>query len=596
MLAVKTIERIANFMASDTTASKINVSEIKLAPYYLIGLAATTIGILVVVLLNFFTPLDSIRARILGQNHTLTLEVLIKFFFPRFLLVLGISYFAVIHMIKRMLKPISECLVLFKKGSKPKKEQIIAAKKRLLNLHFLFVRVNVLMWILIPGLIGLSSVLMGIIDHRTAIILAGRASMIGLIASAIASQRIEAISRKQLIPLFFPKGQLSELKGVKKISISKRIRLVNLLGAVVPMTILLVTLLTLQWEVETDPVSAITYGRGIILFTFILFIYTLIFSKELNRLLSHNIVDPIKDLVRVLQDVQKGRFDKKVQIMSNDEIGYAGDVVNEMTQGLQEKKIIQKSLDLAREIQQNLLPKQNPEISGLDIAGTSIYCDETGGDYFDYLLPENNQKDRIRIVLGDVSGHGISSALLMATSRALFRQRSSLPGNLAQVTSDVNRHLCEDVKDTGNFVTLFCIEMNTSKNYLKWVRAGHDPAMLYDSQKKSFIELKGKGIALGVDESWQYSENEISGISDGHIAVIYTDGIWEAKNSHGERFGKKNLCSIIRENAHLSSQQILKSVIDALNRFLKEEKRQDDATLIIAKVCNTSYKNKRVEG
>ena len=575
-------------MTSGTTASKINVYEIRLAPYYVVGIIATTIGVLVVVILNFFTPLDSIQARILGQNQYFTLEIALKSFLPRLFLVLSISYFAVISVISRMLKPISGCLVLFRKGSNPSKKQIEAAQKRLLNLNFLFIPVNVLMWILIPGLLGLLTVLGGILDHRTAIIFSARASMVGLIASAIASQRIEAISRKQLIPFFFPKGQLSKLKGTAKISISKRIMLVNGLGAVIPLTILLVTLLTLQWEVETVPVSAITYGRGIIIFTFVLFICTLIFSNELNRLLSNNIVGPINDLVRVLQGVQKGRLDKKVQIMSNDEIGYAGDVVNKMTQGLQEKKIIQQSLDLAREIQQNLLPKQNPEIPGLDIAGTSIYCEETGGDYYDYLLPENNQKDRIRIVLGDVSGHGISSALLMTTARALFRQRSSMTGNLAQVTSDVNRHLCEDVKDSGNFMTLFCIEMNTSKNYLKWVRAGHDPAMLYDSQKKSLIELKGKGIALGVDESWQYSENEISGISAGHIVVIYTDGIWEAQNSHGERFGKERLYGIIRENAHLSSQQILKSVIDALNQFLKEEKRQDDATLIIIKVCNTS--------
>lgn len=580
-------------MASDTVSSKIDASEITLAPYYVVGIVATTIGVLLVVMLNYFTPLDSIKARILGQNQSLTLEIVIKTFLPKFLLVLGISYFAAINVINRMLRPISKCLGLFRKGSAPKPEQIQAAQKRLLNLHFIFVPINVFLWILIPGLIGLTSVLAGMIDHRTAIILATRASMVGLIASAIASQRIEAISRKQLIPFFFPKGQLSKLKGTAKISISKRIMLANGLGAVIPLTILLVTLLTLQWEVETDPVSAATYGRGIILFTFVLFIYTLIFSRELNRLLSHNLVDPIKDLVKVLQGIQKGCFDEKVQIMSNDEIGYAGDVVNEMTQGLQEKKMIQRSLDLAREIQQNLLPKQNPQIPGIDIAGTSIYCDETGGDYYDYLLPEKNQKDRIRIVLGDVSGHGISSALLMATSRALFRQRSAMPGNLAQVTSDVNRHLCEDVKDSGNFITLFCIEMNTLKNCLKWVRAGQDPAMLYNSQKKDFIELKGEGIALGIDESYQYKENKISGISDGHIAVLYTDGIWEASNPRGERFGKERLYGIIRENAHLSSQQIVKSVIDALNQFLKEKKRQDDATLIIVKVCNTSYKPKR---
>ncbi len=574
----------------DTIASKKNVSEITLVPYYIIGVVATTIGVLVVVILNFFTPLDSIKARMLGPDQALTLEFVLKSFAPRLAFVLGLSYFAVISGISRMLKPISACLFFFRKGSTPEPEQIEAAQKRVLNLHFLFIPVNVIMWILIPGLIGLLTVLTGMIDHRTAIILSARASMVGLIASAIASQRIESFSRKQLIPFFFSKGQLSKLKGTAKISISKRIMLVNRLGTVIPLTILLVTLLTLQWEVETYPVFAITYGRGIILFTFVLFVWTVIISTELNRLLSQNIVDPIKDLVRVLQDVQKGSFDKKVQIMSNDEIGYAGDVVNEMTRGLQEREVMQRSLNLAREIQQNLLPRQSPEIFGLDIAGTSIYCDETGGDYYDYLLPENNQKDRIRVVLGDVSGHGISSALLMATSRALFRQRSSMPGNLAQAISDVNRHLCEDVKESGNFMTLFAIEMDTVKKCLKWVRAGHDPAMLYNSSKKDFIELKGEGIALGVDESWQYKENEISGLSDGHIVVLSTDGIWEAQNFNGERFGKEKLCRMIKDNAHLSSQQILESVIDALNQFLKEEKYQDDATLIIVKVCDTSCK------
>jgi sigma-B regulation protein RsbU (phosphoserine phosphatase) len=487
-----------------------------------------------------------------------------------------------------MLKPISDCLVLLKKKEIPRQGQIEAAQRRLLNLHFLFVPVNVLMWVLIPGLIGFFTAVAGIFDHRTVIILSARASMIGLIASAIASQRIDAISRRQLIPFFFPKGQLSKLKGTAKVSISRRIKLVNRLGAVIPITILLVTLLTLQWELEIHPVSAVTYGRGVIVFTLVLLLYALISSNQLSRLLSHNIVGPMNDLAKVLQTVQEGRFDKKVQIVSNDEIGYAGDVVNEMTQGLQEREMMQRSLDLAKQIQQNLLPKKNPDIPGLDIAGTSIYCDETGGDYYDFLLPDPPLKNRIRIVLGDVSGHGIASALLMATSRAFFRQRSAMPGSLAQVTTDVNRQLCQDVKDSGNFMTLLCIEMDTSNNTLKWVRAGQDPAMMYDSQKKTLIELKGEGIALGVDETWQYTENEISGLSDGQVVVLYTDGIWEVHNSHGERFGKENLRRMIRENAHLSAQQILTAVMDAYHQFRKGEKRQDDATLIIVKVCNST--------
>lgn len=573
-------------MDSDINASKTDVSEITLKPYYVVGIVATTIGVLIVATLNFFTPLDFIQDRILGYNRPMSWGILISYFLPRLIVVLGVSYSSVIVMIRQMLKPVSNCLHVLQQGVQPEVEIVEKAQKRLLNLQFIFIPVFILMWIFISCFLGLSTILAGFIDPHTAIVLTARASMVGLIASAIASQRIEAISRKQLIPFFFPKGQLSKLKGTKKITISKRIMLINRLGAIIPMTILLVTLLTLQWEFETKTVSAVEYGRGIIIFTLILFVYTIFFSKELNRLLSNNLVDPINDLVKVLQKVRKGSFDTKLQIMSNDEIGYAGEVVNEMTRGLQEKKILQQSLDLAGQIQQNLLPKENPEIHGLDIAGTSIYCDETGGDYYDYLLPENDKKDRIRVVLGDVSGHGVSSALLMATSRALFRQRSSLPGSLARAITDVNGHLCEDVKDSGNFMTLFCVEINTEKKCIKWVRAGHDPAMLYDISKKNFIELKGEGIALGIDDSYQYKENELFEILQGQIVFLYTDGIWEAQNLQGERFGKKRLCSIIQHNAHLSSQEILQSAMAQLNQFLGKAKSQDDATLIIIKICD----------
>ncbi len=571
-------------MGNLVNESKINACDISLMPYYLLGVMGTTVGILVVVVLNFFTPLDPIQNMIRGQSDFLTWNRVITFFLPRLLLVLSLSYFAVITGSNRMLKPISVCLNQLKKGADPGPEKIEAAKRRLLNLPFLVIPVNVCLWLLIPGLVGMSAALTGMMDHRTVITLSARASMVGLIASAIASHWIEAISRRQLIPFFFPKGQLNQLKGVTKISLSRRIRVTNRLIAVIPVTVLLVTLMTLQWEIEASPVPAATYGRGVIAFTFVLFLWTLLFSKQLNRLLCKNIVDPINDLAQVLMSVRKGRFDQKVQVVSNDEIGYAGDVVNEMSQGLQEREMMQQSLNLAREIQQNLLPKHNPTLPGLDIAGKTIYCDEIGGDYYDFLLPENDEKDRIRIVLGDVSGHGVASALLMATTRALFRQRSAMEGSLAEVVTDINRHLCRDVEESGNFVTLFCIEMNTSEKCLKWVRAGHDPAVVYDPDQQQFIELKGEGVALGIDDTWQYKENIISNLSPGQVVVLYTDGIWEARDSHGQRFGKERLYRIIQENAHRSSLEILDLSINEFHQFQKGVTHQDDATLIIVKV------------
>jgi len=319
-------------------------------------------------------------------------------------------------------------------------------------------------------------------------------------------------------------------------------------------------------------------------FTFVLFIWTFVFSKQLTRLLCNNIVDPINELALVLMNVRKGRFDQTVRVVSNDEIGFAGDVVNEMTQGLQEREMMQKSLHLAREIQQNLLPKRDPRLPGLDIAGKTIYCDETGGDYYDYLLPENDEKDRIRIVLGDVSGHGVASALLMATSRALFRQRSAMPGNLAEAVTDINRHLCRDVEDSGNFITFFGIELDLGEKCLKWVRAGHDPAVLYDPGQERFTELRGEGAALGLDDTLQYKENSISPLAGGRILALYTDGIWEARNPAGQKFGKDNLHRIIRENAGRSSREILELCIKSSCQFQQDAGYQDDVTLIIVKI------------
>lgn len=573
-------------MKTDLDELKTGARNISLMPYYILGVVGTTISIIVVAVLNFFTPLDPIQNLILGQYQSLTWNRVVMYYLPRLFLILGLSYFAVITGSKRMLKPISVCLNLLEKGADPGPQIIEAAKKRLLNLPFLVIPVNVLMWVIIPAMAGLSTTLAGILDHRTVITLSARASMVGLIASGIASHWMEVLSRRQLIPFFFPNGQLNQLEGVAAISLSHRIRATNRLIAVIPVTVLLVTLITLQWEIEASPVPAVTYGRGIIVFTFVLFLWTLVFSKQLTRLLCKNIVDPINELAQVLMNVRKGRFDRKVHVVSNDEIGFAGDVVNEMTKGLQEWKMMQQSLNLAREIQQNLLPKHDPSLPGLDIAGKTIYCDETGGDYYDYLLPEIDEKDRIRIVLGDVSGHGVASALLMATSRALFRQRSALPGTLAEVVTDINRHLCRDVEDSGNFVTLFGIELNLSEKYLKWVRAGHDPAVLYDPAHGRFIELKGEGVALGFDDTLQYRENIISNLSAGQIVVLYTDGIWEARNPSGVRFGKENLYRIIQENAHLSSREIMELCINSSYRFQKDAGYQDDVTLIIVKVLH----------
>jgi sigma-B regulation protein RsbU (phosphoserine phosphatase) len=299
---------------------------------------------------------------------------------------------------------------------------------------------------------------------------------------------------------------------------------------------------------------------------------------------SRNLTSPFKEIIQTLKGVRNGRFDKKVRVTSNDEIGYTGDVINEMTKGLIERERMQQSLNLAKEVQQNLLPKNNLKINGFDIAGKSVYCDETGGDYYDFISIKFNDKQKIGVAIGDVSGHGISSALLMATVRSSLRQRASLPGSIANIISDVNRQLVQDVEDSGQFMTMFFLALTTESRQLEWVRAGHDPAIIFDPSTDSFDELGGSGIALGVDSEWNFEDNKKTDLPKGQIIFLSTDGVWELRNKKGEMLGKEPILSLIRQNASLDATQILDAVFNALDKFKDGVKIDDDITSVVIKM------------
>ena len=241
------------------------------------------------------------------------------------------------------------------------------------------------------------------------------------------------------------------------------------------------------------------------------------------------------------------------------------------------------SMAQAMEVQQNLIPKADPEIDGLDTAGKSIYCDETGGDYYDFLDRGKNDNGKICVVVGDVSEHGISSALLMTSARAFLRERSLKPGSIASIVTDVNKQLTRDIEMSHRFMTLFFSEIDVTKKQFCWVRAGHEPAILYDPAANCFDELKGGDIPLGVVEDTEYHEYQCQ-LADGQIIVIPTDGICEAPNKNGEMFGKDRLRNIIRLNADKPAKEIVAAVINAFEQFICPLPQKDDATLVVIKV------------
>lgn len=243
-----------------------------------------------------------------------------------------------------------------------------------------------------------------------------------------------------------------------------------------------------------------------------------------------------------------------------------------------------KSLALAGEVQKSLLPQEKPDIQGLDIAGRNVSCEEIGGDYYDFIWRRDAKGEPLSVVVGDISGHGVDSALLMTTARAFLRMRASQPGRLDEVITAMNHHLANDILDTGRFMTLFYLTIDPVRKCLEWVRAGHDPALLYDPEEDLFEELMGKGIALGVIDEVNYCVNERSGLTNGQIIAIGTDGIWEASNLKGEMFGKERLRQVIRTRAGDSATTILDAVYEELNVFTVGQKNEDDITLVIIKV------------
>jgi phosphoserine phosphatase RsbU/P len=243
-----------------------------------------------------------------------------------------------------------------------------------------------------------------------------------------------------------------------------------------------------------------------------------------------------------------------------------------------------QALTLASEVQKSLLPRENIRIHGFDIAGRNVSCDEVGGDYFDFIFRNQAGNEPLNVAVGDISGHGVDSALLMTTARAFLRMRASQPGSISAIISAMNRHLVRDVADSGRFMTLFYLSINPSQMALCWVRAGHDPALLFDASSGEFEELKGAGIALGVESDVSYDEYRKNDLKEGQVIAIGTDGVWEASNKDGEMFGRERFKEVIRNNSEKSAEQILNAVYDELNLFTIGKKPEDDITLVVIKV------------
>ncbi len=302
---------------------------------------------------------------------------------------------------------------------------------------------------------------------------------------------------------------------------------------------------------------------------------------------SRTVTRPLESLSNAARKLAAGNFETIVTIKSNDEFADLANVFNRVGPQLKERYKMRRSLDVAMEIQQSLLPESAPVLSGLDIHGMTLFSEKTGGDYYDYLCFDEKGPAKLCVVVGDVSGHGIPAALLMATVSAFLHLRSTLSGKLINIVRDVNREFCKEVKTSGRFMTLFLARIDRDNNRIEWVRAGHDPAIFYDAATDTFSQLnENGGLPLGVEPDSVY-EQSIGAIKPGQIIFIGTDGIWETCNPQGDMFGKERLKQNIRKYAGASAREISLSILDEVSEFRGSLDQEDDLTLVVIKVEQT---------
>jgi sigma-B regulation protein RsbU (phosphoserine phosphatase) len=454
------------------------------------------------------------------------------------------------------------------------------ARQRLLNEPFVLIAIDLCMWLLAAILYPVALSLTGAdqVDVQRSLVLN---ISTGIITVTVAFFLLEHVLQKRLARHFFPDGGLHKIPRTLRIRIRTRLTALLFACNLIPLFSILQVIDRITKNFD-DPATAMELTRSAIFINGLIFIGVGII---LTILVGRNLTLPFGEIIQSLRSVRNGNFDKKIQVTTNDEIGYTGDVINEMTEGLKERDRMRQSLGLAMDVQQHLLPRRNPEVKGLDIAGKSIYCEETGGDYFDYLEVGKNGQGKIKVVVGDVSDHGIPSALLMTTARAFLKQRASRPGKLNQIVADVNRQVARDVEESGQFMTLFFCEIDSRNKIIRWVNAGHDPAIIYNENSAEFDELSGHALPLGVSEKAAYQEYQRK-IDAGQIILIGTDGIWESPNARREMFGKKRFKDLVRTHAHEPAIDILSAVIAGLDEFRYPLEIEDDVTLVVIKVAS----------
>ncbi|MFN6991542.1 MAG: PP2C family protein-serine/threonine phosphatase [Fervidobacterium sp.] len=246
-----------------------------------------------------------------------------------------------------------------------------------------------------------------------------------------------------------------------------------------------------------------------------------------------------------------------------------------VTQREIEKKRLEEQLQIAKTIQQGLLPREFPKSKFFDIYASSKSAVQVGGDYYDVI---SGLDETITCCVADVSGKGLPAALIMSSFRSMFRLSAYVSSDLRVLASRFDKMINSDF-EVGRFITAIIFKIDTNGN-VEIINAGHDP--LYIVRNNKIIRIESTGTPFGIIGDFPY-ESELFQAEKGDVFVAFTDGVVEARNMYGEEFGFERLEEILIRNKYLSAQQLVEKIMNSVFEFSQGTPQHDDTTVLVLK-------------
>lgn len=296
---------------------------------------------------------------------------------------------------------------------------------------------------------------------------------------------------------------------------------------------------------------------------------------------------PLSKISKEMTALLLGKSYKKIYTARLDEIGIIANFFNEITRSLEtataeikERRRLSKEINTAAQIQQDLLPKNKPQIPGLDITAKTRPAAEIGGDSYDFIISE---KQSI-IYLGDVTGHGIPSGLVMMMVNTLIHSFASLGLPIDEILIRSNKELKPRIKK-AMFMTMIMLAWNHESGEMFFSGAGHEYLIVYRSASRSVEKIPSGGIALGMlpDNSRLTKLNQLK-LEKNDIIVLYSDGLTEGRDAQGQLFGEDRLIKSLEACALLDSSEAIHEFIAAeFSAFSQTKEQLDDISLLVIK-------------